>query len=72
MSEADLHFDLYSHLKSSIEDGVETRKIPYGSVKPEVRVNGGRADLVVYDDRERPVFVIEAKREGGSGAQERH
>jgi type I restriction-modification system DNA methylase subunit len=69
MSEADLHFDLYSHLKSSIEDGVETRKIPYGSVKPEVRVNGGRADLVVYDDRERPVFVIEAKREGGSGAR---
>ena len=67
MSEADLHFDLYTYLKNSIEEGIETRKIPYGSVRPEVNVNGGRADLVVYDNRERPVFVIEAKREGGSG-----
>jgi type I site-specific restriction endonuclease len=67
MSEADLHFELYRYLKNTIEEGVETRKIPYGDIGAEVTVDGGRADLVVYDDRERPVFVIEAKREGGAG-----
>lgn len=67
MSEADLHFDLYLYLQNAIDGEIDTQDIQFGDVRAEVNVNGGLADLVVYDRNDRPVLVIEAKRENGSG-----
>jgi methylase of polypeptide subunit release factors len=63
-SEADIHFELYRHLQNAIEQRSEYSNVTYSTSKPEVRVNGGRADIVLYDDRDRAVLVIEAKRPG--------
>jgi type I restriction-modification system DNA methylase subunit len=62
-SEAKIHFDLYADLKSSIEERSTYKAYTYGSVEPEVPVNGGFADIIIYSDDKKPVFVIEAKRD---------
>ena len=67
MSEADIHFELYRHLQNTIEKGLDTREVEFGDVKPEKGVNGGWADIIVYDQIGKPVLVIEAKRKGDSG-----
>jgi type I site-specific restriction endonuclease len=63
MSEADIHFDLYSFLKSAIENQPHRGEITYGEVRAEYS-NGisGRADIVVFDRDDDPVFIVEAKR----------
>lgn len=53
-SEADIHFELYQHLKNSIEEGFETETVDFGEVRVEKNVNGGRVDVVVHDRRDRP------------------
>ena len=70
MSEADIHFELYRHLRNAMDDEeLETGGITFKSVRPEVTVNGGFADLILYDQHKKPIVVIEAKRKNGSRIQ---
>lgn len=60
--EARVHFELYRYLANAIvtEPGVGGSR--YVRVEPEYNVDGGFADIVVFDERG-PNLVIEAKRE---------
>lgn len=60
--EAEIHFELYRHLKNALEERSEYHGIEFGEVSPEQNVNGGLADIVVKDRRGKPFLVIEAKR----------
>ena len=64
-SEAKIHFELFHHLQTSVDDKPRHGKTRYSSVEPEMSVNGGRADIVLTTGDDRPLLVIEAKREGG-------
>lgn len=68
MSEADVHFEFYRHLQNAIEEDPRRGTITYDYARPEYSDGiSGRADIVVFDDDDEPVFVIEAKRpDGGS------
>ncbi|WP_082238236.1 N-6 DNA methylase [Halorubrum tebenquichense] len=69
MSEADIHFELYRHLQNAIEENPNREGITYGTARPEYSEGiSGRADIVVFDNNDDPVFVVEAKRpeDGGS------
>lgn len=71
MSEADIHFDFYAHLKSAIKDSPNRGSITYGDVRAEYSDGiSGRADIVVFDADDDPVFVVEAKRPEGDGSRE--
>lgn len=50
-SEAEIHFELYRHLKNSIEEKPEYHGLEFRDVSPEKNVNGGFADIVVEDRR---------------------
>jgi len=66
MSEADIHFDFYRYLENEIEANPNRGKVTYGYAKPEyTKEVDGRADIVVFDESDDPLFVIEAKRPGG-------
>jgi len=66
MSEADIHFDFYRYLENEIEENPNRGKITYSHSRPEYSQDiDGRADIVVFDDNDDPVFVIEAKKPGG-------
>jgi type I restriction-modification system DNA methylase subunit len=71
MSEAKIHFELYRYLQNAIERGAGTEEVKFGDVKPEKGVNGGWADVVVYDQIGDPVLVIEAKRKDDGSAPTR-
>jgi predicted type IV restriction endonuclease len=64
-SEASLHFELHRHLMNAIDDGIEASGIQFGRAAPEYSINGGRADIVVFDENDSAVLVIEAKRGPG-------
>lgn len=64
-NEADIHFELYRHLQNAIDDDPETESIKFGDAAPEYNVDGGVADVVVFDQQGRAVLVIEAKRQAG-------
>jgi len=66
-SEARIHFELYRHLQNAIDVDGEFDGTTFSRALPEYRVNGGLADIVVLDERERPFLVIEAKRPSGPG-----
>ena len=66
-TEAIIHFELYRHLKNSIQQGIEYHGIKFTSVRPEVKVNSGFADIVIYVENRRPFLVIEAKRKMKGG-----
>ncbi|WP_318569559.1 N-6 DNA methylase [Salinigranum marinum] len=71
MSEADIHFDFYAHLKSAINEQPNRGAITYGDVRAEYSDGiSGRADIVVFDNKDDPVFVVEAKRPEGDGSRE--
>lgn len=65
--EAGLHFELYRCLQNAIEKSPEYYGVRYGKVVAEMAVDSGRADVVIQDDRGRPLVVIEAKRETKEG-----
>ncbi len=65
--EADIHFELYRHLKNAIEKCPRYHGISFGSVIPEKSVGLRRADIVVEDEMGRCLLVIEAKRESKHG-----
>ncbi len=70
MSEADIHFDFYAYLKSAISRNPVRGSITYGDISAEHSKGvSGRADIVVFNDDEDPVFVVEAKRPDGDGSQ---
>ncbi len=62
--EAKVHFELYRHLKNAIDHEERGSTLPFETVEPEYNVDGGFADIVVFDSRG-PKLVIEAKREDG-------
>ncbi len=66
-TEAPIHFELYRGLKNEIEMGATYHGITYSEILPDFRVDGGRADLVIFDERKKPRLVIEAKRESPRG-----
>ncbi len=71
MSEADIHFDFYAYLKAAISDQPNRGAITYGDVRAEYTEGlSGRADIVVFDENDDPVFVVEAKRPEGDGSRE--
>ncbi|MFC7080203.1 N-6 DNA methylase [Halorussus caseinilyticus] len=66
MKEADVHFEFYRHLQNAIEEKPSRGNITYSKVSPEHARNiNGRADIVVFNHDDDPIFVIEAKRPGG-------
>lgn len=70
MSEAGVHFDLYRHLQNAIEADPERGDRTYDAVAPEFGDDiRGFADLVLFDDSNRPVLVIEAKRPSGEASR---
>ncbi len=66
-SEAYIHFELYRHLQNAIQKGAEYFGIKFTDVRPEVKVNGGYADIVLYIEGRKPFLVIEAKRKAERG-----
>jgi type I restriction-modification system DNA methylase subunit len=63
ISEAQIHFELYRYLQNAIGAGFSYRGINIARVEPEYSKNiDGFADLVIFDNRERPWLVIEAKK----------
>src|SRR2546428_11901758 len=70
--EAEIHFELYRHLSNTIEDEPTIRGVTFSRVVPEHPVNSGQADIVVFDSRERPFLVIEAKRLLSGGRYDRN
>jgi len=71
MSEADIHFELYRHLENAIEDNPDRGAITYGTARPEYSEGiSGRADIVVFDTNDDPVFVVEAKRPDNGGSRD--
>jgi len=71
MSEADINFELYRHLQNAIEENPERASITYGTVRPEYSEGiSGRADIVVFDTNDDPVFVVEAKRPDNGGGRD--
>jgi type I restriction-modification system DNA methylase subunit len=68
MSEADIHFDLFHHLQTAIDEAPVREHIHYGDVRPEYSEGiSGRADIVVFDNDDNPLLVIEAKRPDDTG-----
>lgn len=66
MSEADVHFEFYRHLQNAIEDKPLRGSIEFGYARPEYSEGiSGRADIVIFDSDDNPIFVIEAKRQDG-------
>lgn len=71
MSEADIHFELYRHLQNAIEDNPDRGHITYGTARPEYSEGiSGRADIVIFDNNDDPVFVVEAKRPDNGGSRD--
>lgn len=71
MSEADIHFELYRHLQNAIEENPDRGRITYGTARPEYSEGiSGRADIVVFDTNDDPVFVVEAKRPDNGGSRD--
>jgi type I restriction-modification system DNA methylase subunit len=71
MSEADIHFELYRHLENAIEDNPDRGHVTYGTARPEHSEGiQGRADIVVFDSNDDPVFVVEAKRPDNGGSRD--
>jgi type I restriction-modification system DNA methylase subunit len=71
MSEADIHFELYWHLQNAIAENPARGGITYGTVRPEYGEGiDGRADVVVFDTDDDPVFVVEAKRPDDGGGRD--
>ena len=67
MSEADVHFELYRHLQNAIEREPDRGAIVYKQARSEYSEHiDGRADIVVFDTDDNPVFVVEAKKPGKS------
>lgn len=65
MSEADVHFELYRHVQNAIDDKPRRGPITFGSSRPEYSEGiNGRADIVIFDDSQKPILVIEAKKPG--------
>ncbi len=60
--EATVHFELYRYIANALADEPDVTNLGYVSVEPEYNVNGGFADIVVFDTRGAKL-VIEAKRE---------
>ncbi len=71
-SEAEIHFELYRHLKNSIEENPEYHGVKFSDVSPEKNVDGSFADIVVEDRRGDPFLVIEAKRDAEGGGYNRN
>jgi len=65
--EARIHFELYHQLKSTLDEGFSHKGITLERVEPEYNVNGGYADIALFDDRDEPWVVIEAKRKEETG-----
>lgn len=71
MSEADIHFELYRHLQNAVEEDPNRGNTTYGTVSPEHTENvSGRADIVVFDTDDNPIFVVEAKRPDDGGSRD--
>lgn len=68
-SEARIHFELYRHLQNAIDADGDFDGTTFSEARPEYRVNGGLADIVVLDERDQPFLVIEAKRPSGPGSR---
>jgi len=63
LTEAQIHFELYRHLQNFLTMGFSYRGISLTKVEPEYNKGlDGFADVVVFDNRDRPWLVIEAKR----------
>jgi len=62
--EAKIHFELHRHLQNAIEKGVKYRDVTFARSEPEYDENLGGlfADIVVFDKKDRPWLVIEAKK----------
>lgn len=64
--EANIQFQLHHVLREVIsKDKSKFRSIEFTDVKPELNVDGGYADLVVYGKEDgvvKPLIVIETKR----------
>lgn len=71
MTEADVHFEFYRHIQNAIDENPRRGKITYGYAKPEHGEDiSGRADIVVFNDDDDPIFVVEAKRPDGSSSRD--
>jgi len=62
-TEARVHFELYRHLQNAIEQGLSSHGVVFKKVECEYNVDGGFADVVVWDSRGKIRLVVEAKRE---------
>ncbi len=71
--EASLHFELHRHMQNAIAEGLAINGICFTQSEPEYSKNlmGGRADIVIFDDKKNPWLVIEAKRKVPRGGYTR-
>lgn len=67
MSEADIHFELYRHLKNAAEAQPNRDGLECGAIRPEYGDDiDGFADIVLFEADGSPFLVIEAKAPDGS------
>ncbi|OUJ19336.1 Type I restriction-modification system methyltransferase and restriction endonuclease [Methanonatronarchaeum thermophilum] len=67
-SEAEIHFELQRHIQNAIDQHNQFNGMKFENSVPELNVNGGYADIVVFTERKEPFLVIEAKRpDSGDG-----
>lgn len=64
LSEAQIHFAFYRHLQNLLDAGFTYRGVNITRAEPEYSKNiDGFADIVIFDNRNQPWLVIEAKKE---------
>lgn len=62
--EVNFQQDLYFQLRTLIEEEPEISGVRFDDVKMEFPVDGGRADIVVFDSNHKAFLVIETKKKG--------
>ena len=58
--------ELYYFLKKTIEAKQEIKGFRFSGVEMEYPINGGKADIVILDECNKPFIVIETKRKNSS------
>lgn len=63
--EAQIQADLYYFIKKVIDAKLTIKGFKFSRVEMEYPINGGKADIVIFDEGDKPFIVIETKRKNG-------
>jgi len=63
--EVEFQQELYFLLRKTIESEPEISGFRFSRVEMEYQVDGGKSDIVIFDEKNKPFIVIETKRKNG-------